>query len=353
MTEINIDLREASLFGNSASEDEEGEIFSSYAIRREEVNRFVSNEKICIIKTLKGCGKSAILRIAKDELDKKGNITILLNLSDISQDYESSIPDAWVTKWKESIYIRVAEELGALNSIPLDRYESDIKKLAIKAGSRKQNFIDSLRSFLQSISITSEMEGYSTSVSIKNCDTVDQKALPNIISKNLYKNVFIFIDDIDHNFVNTKETKASLVGFLTACRYIANETPNIKFRLTLRPNSWKLIRVEYPSVNSHLAQYIIDMYWPHGEIKKLIQKRISGYLYRTFGKKLNENKILELVFDEVLWDGNRCEATQPIATYSKRRPRWAKDIFRLAANRAASSGRKKFLLRILMRPLSK
>ena len=82
MTEINIDLREASLFGNSASEDEEGEIFSSYAIRREEVNRFVSNEKICIIKTLKGCGKSAILRIAKDELDKKGNITIL-SLKDI------------------------------------------------------------------------------------------------------------------------------------------------------------------------------------------------------------------------------------------------------------------------------
>ncbi|WP_443660080.1 hypothetical protein, partial [Desulfovibrio sp.] len=47
MAEFEVDFRDLSLFGNSASEDEDSDIFESYALRRDEVDTFISNNKIC------------------------------------------------------------------------------------------------------------------------------------------------------------------------------------------------------------------------------------------------------------------------------------------------------------------
>lgn len=335
MKKFEIDFSDISLFGNSASEDEDNDIFESYAVRRVEVDKFISEMKICIIKTLKGCGKSAILRIAKNELFNKNKIVFSMNFTEITPEYENDDPDIWVKKWKESIYTRIAEEVGGINNIPVDLFRNEIKSVAIEAGMRQINFIDKLKNILSKISI--------------NCGNVNiemthgnekNSCINNMIMKGLNDDIFIFIDDIDHNFINTKNVKARLVGFLTACRYIANETPKIKFRLTIRPNSWNIIKREYSAMNSHISQYIIPMYWSHGDIKKILQKRICGYISRKYNEIYSEEEAFDYIFKKVIWDGNETYASQPIATYAKRRPRWAKEIFRLAAEEAKSRGKK-------------
>ena len=339
MAEFEVDFRDLSLFGNSASEDEDSDIFESYALRRDEVDTFISNNKICIIKTLKGCGKSAILRIAMHELMIKKKIFFSITLTDISPEYENEDPDLWVKKWKEVIYTRIAEEIGALNDIPLDEFKENIKRVAIEAGRRKANFLDRLKSVLSSLTISAQYNQVKVGVTAGGANTLNNVANPVIAGLN--DDIYIFIDDIDHNFINEKKVKARLVGFLTACRYISNETPGIKFRITLRPNSWNIIKREYPSMNSHVSQYIISMHWAHGEIKKILQKRICGYIKRRYGESVNisEKDAFDKVFKKVLWDNNLTDASQPIATYSKRRPRWAKEIFRIAAEIAKSKGK--------------
>lgn len=340
MAEFEIDFRDLSLFGNSASEDEDSDIFESYALRRNEVDAFLSDNKICIIKTLKGCGKSAVLRIAKHELEAQKKILFSINLTDISPEYESEDPDLWVKKWKEAIYTRIAEEIGSLNDIPLDKFRDDIKNVAIDAGRRQANFLDKLKSLLSSVSISAQC--HQMKVGVTTGSVVAPNNVANPVMVGLNDNIYIFIDDIDHNFINEKKVKARLVGFLTACRYISNETPKVKFRLTLRPNSWSIVRREYPSMNSHIGQYIISMHWTHGEIKKILQKRIHGYIKRKYGRSvdISEKDAFNKVFKTVLWDNNISDASQPIATYSKRRPRWAKEIFRIAAKIAKSKGKK-------------
>lgn len=340
MAEFEVDFRDLSLFGNSASEDEDSDIFESYALRRDEVDTFISNNKICIIKTLKGCGKSAILRIARHELMLKKKISFSVYLTDISPEYENEDPDLWVKKWKEVIYTRIAEEIGALNDIPLDKFKEDIRKVAIEAGRRQANFLDKLKSLFSKLSVSAQCN--QVKVGVTTGAVIAPNNVANPVMTGLSEDIYIFIDDIDHNFINEKKVKARLVGFLTACRYIANETPNIKFRLTIRPNSWNIIKREYPSMNSHIDQYIISMHWTHGEIKKILQKRICGYIKRKYGPtvKISEKKAFDTIFKKVLWDNNENDASQPIATYSKRRPRWAKEIFRLAADIAKSRNKK-------------
>lgn len=338
-----INLKDASLFGNSASEDEDIEIFSSYAVRRNQVNSFISNDKIVIIKTLKGCGKSAIMRISIDELEKKNIFCINLTSHEIACDFKSEDPDEWVTKWKEAIYTRVAEDIGSINNIEVDGIEHEIRKLAIDAGKKKKNFIDMLNNLLLNIDIKTSIVNVGARVNGE--DKNFKYNAENILKRGLKESIYIFIDDIDHNFRNNVTTKSKIVGLLTACRYISNDTPNIHFRLTLRPNSWNIIKKEYSSMSSHVSQYIIEMRWTHGEIKKLLEQRIYGYLKRNYpNKKINHEQVFSLVFDEVIWDTNRNFASQPIATYSKHRPRWAKDIFKCAADFAMAGGRKRIIL---------
>ncbi|MBF0436847.1 MAG: hypothetical protein HQL77_15950 [Magnetococcales bacterium] len=66
---VRIDFSDESLFGNEAAEDEDEEIFKSYAFEREEVTDFLQKDKrIAILKAYKGEGKSALLRLVASRL---------------------------------------------------------------------------------------------------------------------------------------------------------------------------------------------------------------------------------------------------------------------------------------------
>lgn len=349
MMTIHIGFNDNSLFGNIVSEDEDDTVFQSYAYRRPEVNEMISKDKIYIIKGLKGCGKSAIMRIAKNELKIKGETIISKNGLDLAPEIDSSNPDQWVNGWKENIYIALAEEIGANADISFSENTQLLIDIARESGRRNLNFLELLKKNLANFKIglkykdpTGQEFSVEASADKKNPGSQKQTvALETIINKYLTrtKDIYIFIDDIDHNFINTEQFKAKISGLLTACRYISNHTPQIKFRLTLRPNSWAILKKEDPAM-THVRSYIHSIAWTYGEIKNLFIYRILGYLRRNgFSvKEFQDRKFdaLDLVFERVKWDGQENETgAVPIASYAQRRPRWAIELFKYSAARAS------------------
>lgn len=62
---VKIQLDALDLFGNDAAEDEEEDIFQSYALEREETRIFTDPlRRLCVVRAYKGEGKSALLRLA-------------------------------------------------------------------------------------------------------------------------------------------------------------------------------------------------------------------------------------------------------------------------------------------------
>ena len=344
---IHISLADNTLFGNIVSEDENDDIFDSYAYRRHEIGDMVSKDKIYIVKGLKGYGKSALMRIAKNELKAKNETVISKNGLDLAPDIESNNPDQWVNGWKENIYIALAEEIGAVANISLSDNTQLLVDIARESGRRNLNFLELLKKNLANFKLglkykdpTGQELTLEASTGKQNSNlSKNSTALENIINKYLVnaKDIFIFIDDIDHNFINTQQFKAKISGLLTACRYISNHTPQIKFRLTLRPNSWAILQKEDPAM-THIRSYIHEIHWTYGEIKKLFAYRILGYFKRNgvSVNKFHDNKlnVLDLIFEQVRWDGQEEIGVIPIASYAKRRPRWAIELFKSSAVRA-------------------
>ncbi|MDY0203758.1 MAG: hypothetical protein RBR49_06500 [Desulfovibrio desulfuricans] len=344
---IHVRLDDNTLFGNIVSEDEDDNVFESYAYRRREVDEMVSKEKIYIVKGLKGYGKSALMRIAKKELKVKGETVISKNGLDLAPDIDSSNPDQWVNGWKENIYIALAEEIGSVANISFSENTQLLIDIARESGRRNLNFLELMKKNLANLKLgVKYKDPTGQELSVEASASKQSSGLPktavalgNIINSHLEnaKDIFIFIDDIDHNFINTPQFKAKISGLLTACRYISNHTPQIKFRLTLRPNSWAILQKEDPAM-THIRSYIHEIAWTYGEIKNLFAHRILGYLKRNGAslKEFHHKKLdaLNLVFEQVRWDGQNEIGVIPIASYAKRRPRWAIEIFKYAALRA-------------------
>ena len=63
-----INLADPDLFGNDAAEDEVDDIFNSSALKRDELGTFTdARKRIRVVRAYKGEGKSALLRMARDE----------------------------------------------------------------------------------------------------------------------------------------------------------------------------------------------------------------------------------------------------------------------------------------------
>ena len=116
-SDIRIRLNDESLFGNDAAEDEEEEVFESYVIKREEVESFGKPKaRICIARAYKGEGKSALLRLAKREIQsnsKQEALLIHLKAASIAPTLPEGDATQWIRAWKQAILARVASEIGA------------------------------------------------------------------------------------------------------------------------------------------------------------------------------------------------------------------------------------------------
>jgi hypothetical protein len=158
------------------------------------------------------------------------------------------------------------------------------------------------------------------------------------------------VDDVDHNFQNTAQQKAKVASFFVACREIANAVPELRIRAAVRPNVWTTIKMEFEPL-SHVEQYITDLTWPENANRRLLAKRVEGYLRRSDqwdkvvfdlpSDQAYRDKILIAGFaqDPMVWGKGTRPPHVLLHTLSKHRPRWIVELCKEAAKGARKRGK--------------
>src|SRR5690606_5468649 len=190
--------------------------------------------------------------------------------TEISPSEDENNIDAWIRSWKKAIFRKVAIEIGKSIKIAFTDDAMSLVEEAESEGFRERSFVGAIASRLSSTSIPIEQK----KPSIKNHENLMQRWIEQGTS------VWILIDDIDHNFRNNKYDKTKVATCLMATTQIFMSVPEIKIRLSLRPNVWATIKTEYESL-SHIKQYIKGISWSDKDFQNILAQRIESYLKRT------------------------------------------------------------------------
>lgn len=330
MNNFTIDITDDTLFGNEVAQDEDEEIFDSYKFIKNNTDDFFDHrKKLVILKARKGSGKSALCRILVNDLRNREDKPIVVSRfdSDISPILETESITLWVKEWKKKFVQHISYELGSTIGIALDDDAISIVEEAEKSGYKRKNIITTILDRMKFKNIPFDVNNMPQSVSEGNLNRF-------LIDK---PPVWLFIDEIDQDFKNTPLDIIKISSLFIAAREFSNRLSDVKFRLTVKPNVWTIISSEIAAM-SHVKQYLLDIVWTPEEIRKLLSKRVEGYLHRN--KKLHkfnlgefekeehkDNFLIGLIFDGKfdLGKGNR-EPHIILSTLSNYRPRWLIEI---------------------------
>ena len=336
--EIEIDYKNKTLFGNDAAEEEEENIFIKYVIEPDITSEFISEDnKIQVVRAYKGEGKSALLRLTKNKLEKdEKNLVINNTASSLSPIVDSIDSDEWTRKWKERLLRLIANEIGSRIGFA---YTDDAIALVEEAednGFKERSFVSTISDRLK----VSENAIAKTRIGTGNPEKTLQRWLKD------GANVWMIIDDIDQNFQNNEKNRIKVASFFTACRQISIAIPEIRFRVSVRPNVWKIIKRKYEAL-SHVEQNIHDLKWSDDDIETLIAKRIEGYLKRTGrwekaekvlskGIARRREQLVSLIFEDPMpWGQNRKRPVKIVlSTLSRHRPRWLIELCKESSKEA-------------------
>jgi len=343
--QLRLQLDDATLCGNDAAEDEEDVVFQSYAVQRPEVISFLNASKsICIAKAYKGEGKSALLRLVAMKLASYEDLSLVVFIpaTQISPDLQTTDPDEWVRAWKKAILKQAACEIGNNISFAFKDDGISLVEEAERYGFRQRSFVSSLTERLRSEAVPIER---------RQVDNVNhEKVLQRWLNKGSL--VWFLIDDLDYNFENNLKYKVKISSFFTAIRHICNLIPEFRFRATIRPNVWALVKEEHESL-SHVEQYLVSLKWSAADYYELIARRVEGYLKRKdlwkkvegllSGDNNSKNRqLISFVFDDPMpWGRRNRSPVTVLYTLSQYRPRWLVELWRVSANAAVVCGNQK------------
>jgi hypothetical protein len=345
---MKINLADPTLFGNEVAEDENDEIFLSYAVDRHEITRFINDyEKIAIIRADKGQGKSALLKLLRLRIIEQDTKTILINTTAaaITPEIDSEDSDKWVQGWKKTIFHQAACTIGSKINLAFSDDAMSLVEEAEKNGFKSRSFFSSI---VDRIKIKSSPIEH---------DRIGASSAEELLKRWNIKagNIWFIIDDTDQNFVNTPRERVKVASLFTAIRQISNLVPEFKFRLAVRPYIWSIIKRKFESL-SHNEQYMADIDWKREDFSTILSKRIQGYLERTdqwdqYIKKIRttrvnvSNDLIQLVFEVPMpWgiDTTR-NPSLVLWTLSRHRPRWLIELCRKAAAKSIQNSHSKIM----------
>ena len=325
------------LFGNEAADHEDPEIFNSYAVQRKEMRSFLDQKKpLQIVSAYKGEGKSALLRLIENKIksDDASAVVLRVSATEISPSEDENNIDAWIRSWKKAIFKKVAVEIGKGLKMAFNDDAMSLVEEAETEGFRERSFVGAIVSRLSSKHAPLEQ---------KKPKVDNHEALMRRWSED-GASVWVLIDDVDHNFRNNKYDRTKVATCLMATTQIFMSVPEIKIRLSLRPNVWTTIKSEYESL-SHVKQYIKGLSWSDRDFQDILSHRIESYLKRTdqwanvsetlsVDVETKKRQLLNLVFENpVYWGGNNSKRDiyVPLHTLSRHRPRWMIELCKAAA----------------------
>ena len=342
--EISVDYTDKTLFGNDAAEEEQEEVFLSYVLEPTIATDFLDCEnKIQVVRAFKGEGKAALLRLTKNQLEKEESNLVIANTAvSLSPTLESIDSDEWTRKWKEKILNLIANEIGSRIGFAFSDDAISLVEEAEENGFKQKSFVSTIVDRLKTDNIPIKKRS-----GVKNPEAILKRWLKDGAT------IWLIIDDVDQNFQNIEKNKIKVASFFTACRQIAVAIPEVRFRLSVRPNVWKIIKREYEAL-SHVEQYIHDLRWSLDDIEALIAKRIEGYLVRkktweNAKKLLSKNpyrqreQLLSLVFEDPMpWGQERTRPAKIVLyTLSRHRPRWLIELCKVSSKEANKNNKDK------------
>lgn len=335
---LRVNLTDFHLFGNSAAEDEEEDVFLAYIVERDELTAFLDkSRRICIARAYRGEGKSALLRRVVFRLESREDKPLIIHLrgNDVAPDSTSTDTDSWRRGWKRSLFQAVAREIGARIGMAWGDDAITLVEEAEHAGFKSRSVVSSIFDRLKLSAKGAKLE---------------RERLPAANHEKLVQrwsrgedSVWLIIDDVDENFNNLAEQKAKLAGFFSAIRDVVNTVSQVRIRAAVRPTTWATLVHQHESL-SKVQQYVFDMGWDHNGLMKILASRIRGYLQRSaqlenfshrLGRSPDESDFLSVVFETpVRWGNEEKPISVPLATLARRRPRWMIELAREASLKA-------------------
>ena len=326
------DLINPYLFGNDAGEDEHPEVLNSYFLEKQEFQPFFNlGRNLAFVRSRKGMGKSALLREAmyRRQLADEGELLLYVKASDLIalQEIDSSSPGALVHGWQQRICSRVNLELGSTLRFAVSDDATTLVEGSEVAGFRGRNLVGALLDRLK-------VKAAGFELSRERVQMGDSHALLRRFSENKEIRVWIYVDDVDATFLNTDAERLKVSTFFSACRNLASSVEGLNIRASVRTDVWSILK-QYDEALDKCEQYMLDLKWSTEESGRIIEKKISAFYVRTYGKVPSARRITNLVFKEPFPWGNRLlEAFRPIHILSAGRPRWATQLCRIAGGHA-------------------
>jgi hypothetical protein len=340
-----IDFDDATLFGNDAAEDENQDVFNAYFVPRPEVDLFFqSSRPLAILRAYRGEGKSAIIRHVHQTNESKGIWSVKLTGSALSPAVESSDPNVWNREWQRSILESIAADIGRRIGIAWTDDAMSLVEEAERKGFKQRSLVSSILTRLKfkDLPELKEKDGQTTLGQIQRY--LDDK-----------ESFWVFVDDVDEDFQNTDSFRQRVSSFYSACRNLSNAVPQLLFRSSIRPNVWRILRAHSESL-SKVDQYAIDLQWDYPSVRKMLAKRIEGFLVRkgqqaVLDRYANqkgsvwEESLCDLIFESPMQWGYNVSESKPVykhssvvlGTLSRYRPRWLVELCRLASKQRTKS----------------
>lgn len=339
-------LTDPTLFGNDAAEDEEKDVFDAYFVPRPEIDDFLSpRSKLAILRAYRGEGKSALIRKAFQTVGSQEAFAVKATGSSLAPNVGTVDPDIWTREWKQSVFNRLACEIGANIGMAWNDDAMSLVEEAENDGFRSRSFVSSILSRLKKSPVPLSVQ----TAGVANPEGVVKRYIEG------KQHLWLFVDDLDENFQNTREFKVKIASFFSACRQIVNQVPEIRIRTGIRPNIWTVVRSQQESLGK-VDQYLIDLRWDRPLMRVLLAKRIEGYLNRTHVElpkdfsnwegSYRQEKLIALAFEEEMQWGydqhrQKVKYRHPwvvMSTLSRFRPRWMVELGKAAASRAVQDG---------------
>ena len=255
------------LFGHEAAEDEDPARLRSYYFKNSTYDQVATNLALRILVGHKGIGKSALFQVAMAEEAKTNRVVVLIKPDDIADlDTDASDFLRTVRSWKIGLTEIVARKV--LTS--LGQSSDDVRAKVAKFGG---NILDFVRATFEA----GKRE-------IFNLAAADHKLIDQFLKHGV---ITVYIDDLDRGWQGRKEDAARISALLNAVRDVANESPGIRFRISLRSDVYYLVRTSDESTDK-VEGSVIWQTWTNHEIFVLLVKRLETF----FGREVDEKRLL-------------------------------------------------------------
>lgn len=349
-----VNLTDPELFGNETAEDEDEKLFESYAYIRPEFETFLDqSKKVQVVRAYKGEGKSALLRWTALQLRDKQDTACHRAFANSIVPPSDSFSGDGVRLWKES-FIRIGcAALGASLRFEFNDDVVSLREQAELGGFSSRSFVGSILARVKSIAGSLAQAGAANA----------EQSLKRILDGKEFQ-IWLLIDDLDENFRNTEADCVRVSSSLVAMRQIASEIPEFRFRTSIRPSTWAIIKPKFEAL-SKVEPYVMDLQWGREQLEDLLANRVKSYLTRNVGaalasgklKTMSSRELVAVVFgDPMPWGKKGSEMglgahhemedkfrspVVVVSTLSRFRPRWMVEICKLAATRAKRRGNAK------------